>query len=77
MFLEIIKDVRTGHLTAHQLISADEMVKKHPHCLDLKGWAHGGRMNSRFGLSNPHGRFLYVKTNETDHGKLEQLARSL
>lgn len=77
MFLEIVKDIRTGFLVGHSLVSMEEMVEKHPHCLDLRGWAQGGRPNSRFGLSNPRGRFLYVKTNETDASKLEQLARSL
>ncbi len=76
MFLEIIKDYRTGTFQSHRLITAQQMIEQHPYCLDLRGWARGGRMNSRFGLSNPSGQYLYVKTEERDEGKLEQLARS-
>jgi len=77
MFLEIVRDIRNGKMTHHGLISFEDMVKKHPFCLDLRGWAKGGRLNSRFGLSNVKGRFLYVKTDETNKRKLEELVNSL
>jgi hypothetical protein len=77
MFLEIEKDVRTNFYKTHRMVTVAEMLEKHPYCMDLRGWAQGGRPNTRFGLANERGNFLYVKTEENDPGKLEALARSL
>ena len=77
MFLEVIKDIRSNHMKSFKLVSFEEMTKKHPYNLDLKGWGDGGRMNSRFGLSNISSRFVYVKTEKTDNKELESIARSL
>lgn len=76
MFLEIVKDVRTGYMQSYKLVTKEDMIKRHPFCMDLKGWADGGRLNSRFGLSNTQARFIYVKTDKTEDKELETIARS-
>jgi len=77
LFLEIIKNFRTGNMKSYGMITLADLLKKHPFCMDLEGWAHGGKQNTRFGVSNVTTQFIYVKTEETDKQKLEQLARSL
>ena len=76
MFLEVIKDFRTGNFKCFGIVSKEEMVKKHPYCLDLKMWASGNRLNSRFSLSNNSGRYIYIRTNETDNKRLEIMAKN-
>lgn len=77
MFLEIIKDARSNRMRSFGLVSKEEMVKKHPFSLDIRGWADGGRMNTRFGISTSTANYLYVKTNKTDMKELEAIARVL
>lgn len=76
MFLEVCKNMCTGEYISHRLVTRKEMVKKHPHSLELHGWASSGRLNTRFGFSNSKGRFLYVRTDEKDKEKLANLAKS-
>lgn len=77
MFLVIVKDARTNQLKEHKLVDLDALVERHPYSMDLRGWAKGGRVGSRFGISNDSERLIYVRTDETDKSKLEALARSL
>jgi hypothetical protein len=77
MFLQVVKDVRTNKYKSHRMVSREKMLELHPFSGDLKCWSQGARKDSRFGLSNNYGRFVYVKTDQNDPKKLEELARAL
>lgn len=76
MYLEIVRDTRTGTLNNFELVSKDEITKKHPFNMDLRCWTTGSRLNSRFSLSKNNKKYVYIRTDEKNKKKLELLYNS-
>ena len=73
-FLEIRKNIRTDKVESHRMVTRDEMAIIHPFSADLASWAKGARLNSRFSLTTPTEKYMYIRLDEFNEEDIEKLA---
>lgn len=70
-FLEIRRDIRNDKIIGYKMVSREEIIKLHPLMTELRAWADGARLNSRFDLSTSLCKFKYIRLDKLTDKDIE------
>jgi len=72
-FLEIKRNFRSGKIESYKLVTREEIVSAYPDNSDIKSWAGGARLGTKFSLTTSVLRLMYVRTDTIDEEMIKQL----